>query len=132
VAAIGATRRVFTQLAEAPPDAPAASAVWLRPTVDLDFATEADGAAELATRCGAEGDSQWIIVQGSSEWFVDVRGLAALLRGAERARRYGRGLVVLEPPWSLNTIVVALKIESQLRLLHTRAELVLLDVPTAR
>jgi anti-anti-sigma regulatory factor len=131
VATIGANRRVFAHV-DSPPVSTALRLLWLRPTADLDLATEADATGELAMICTADADFEWIVVHGGPEWFVDVRGSMVLIRGSELARRHDRDLVVVDPPWSLRRIVTVLGMQDQLHLLDSALDVPLLEVPHAR
>lgn len=122
----GALASLPGQRAFTPPmlrEGDADGSIRLTPLVDLDLSTERFARAELAAACETPGRYRWIVVNGAAEWFVDVRGLAALLDSAALAHVNGRELVVLRAPKSLQSSVAALELGDQIRLIGDISEL---------
>ena len=102
--------------------APPGDVAWLRAQTDLDLASEPAARAELEETCSRVAAGATVVVEIGAGYFVDVRGLEALMDATRVARTRGGQLIVLTPSRGLSRVVQLMHLDADIELVGSADE----------
>lgn len=90
------------------------SSIVVHVSGEIDMSTAPSLSAELERAVGGDGATPQVVVELGHVRFLDARGLAALVKGSQTARRAGRQLVLSNPSPMIRRLLAITGLETQL------------------